>query len=77
MRNFSDELTVIDDLKARHKAILPNTISIVNPDMEELNEKTEQKRAFTHKFHQTPAVFCFRFTVILFTKCMWCQESVR
>merc|ERR1719410_3200709 len=49
-RNINEELTVISDEKTKHMEVLANTISSINADTEEMNEKDEQKRELTHEF---------------------------
>merc|ERR1719350_1913900 len=68
VRNINDELTLISDLKTKHMEELANTISSVNADTEEMNEKDEQKRELTHEFDKTCAVFREKITEILFTR---------
>merc|ERR1712061_194886 len=46
-RNINEELTVISDEKTKHMEVLANTISSINADTEEMNEKDEQKRELT------------------------------
>merc|ERR1719262_66208 len=67
-RNINEELTVISDEKTKHMEVLANTISSINADTEEMNEKDEQKRELTHEFDKTCAVFREKITEILFTR---------
>jgi len=67
-RNINEELTVISDEKTKHMEVLANTISSINADTEEMNEKDEQKRELTHEFDKTCAVFKEKITEILFTR---------
>jgi hypothetical protein len=56
-RNINEELTVIVDEKTKFMEVLANTISSINADTEEMNEKDEQKLELTHEFDKTCAVF--------------------
>ena len=67
-RNVNDDVVAINDEKTKHMEINANRISSINADTEELNEKDEQKRALTHEFDQTCAIFRAKITEILFTK---------
>lgn len=67
-RSINDELAAINEVKTKHMEVLANTISNINADTEEMNEKDEQKRDLTHEFDKTCAVFRAKITEILFTK---------
>jgi len=56
-RNINEELTVISDEKTKHMEVLANTISSINADTEEMNEKDQQKRDLTHVFDKTCKIF--------------------
>merc|ERR1719262_167648 len=67
-RNINEELTVIVDEKTKFMEVLANTISSINADTEEMNEKDEQKLELTHEFDKTCAVFKEKISEILFTR---------
>jgi len=67
-RNINEEITSINDQKTRHMEVLANTISSINADTEEMNEKDQQERDLTHEFDTTCAVFREKITEILYTK---------
>jgi len=67
-RNINEEITVINEQKTKHMEVLANTISAINADTEEMNEKDQQKRDLTHEFDVTCAVFREKITEILFTR---------
>merc|ERR1740123_2134896 len=67
-RNINEELTVIVDEKTKFMEVLANTISSINADTEEMNEKDEQKLELTHEFDKTYAVFKEKISEILFTR---------
>merc|ERR1719471_620488 len=48
--------------------VLANTISAINADTEEMNEKDQQKRDLQHEFDKACAVFREKITEILFTR---------
>ena len=52
-RNINEEITVLNDQKTKHMEVLANTISAVNADTEEMNEKDQQKRDLQHEFDKT------------------------
>merc|ERR1719346_730558 len=56
-RNINEEITVISEQKTEHMEVLASTISAINADTEEMNEKDQQKRDLTHEFDVTCAVF--------------------
>jgi len=41
-RNINEEITVISEQKTQHMEVLANTISAINADTEEMNEKDQQ-----------------------------------
>merc|ERR1711920_405570 len=43
-RNINEEISVISDQKTKHMEVLAETISKINADTEEMNEKNEQER---------------------------------
>ena len=67
-RNINEEITVLNDQKTKHMEVLANTISAVNADTEESNEKDQQKRDLQHEFDKTCPVFREKITEILFTR---------
>jgi len=67
-RNINEELTVISDEKTKHMEVLANTISSINADTEEMNEKDQQKRDLTHEFDKTCKVFREKIEEILYTR---------
>jgi len=67
-RNINEEITVINDQKTKHMEVLANTISAINADTEEMNEKDQQKRDLQHEFDKACAVFREKITEILFTR---------
>jgi len=67
-RNINEELTVISDEKTKHMEVLANTISNINADTEEMNEKDQQKRDLTHEFDKTCKIFREQIEEILFTR---------
>merc|ERR1719189_475637 len=66
--NINEELTVISDEKTKHMEVLANTISSINADTEEMNEKDQQKRDLTHEFDKTCKIFRERIEEILYTR---------
>merc|ERR1719189_2139709 len=67
-RNINEELTVISDEKTKHMEVLANTISNINADTEEMNEKDQQKLDLTHEFDKTCKIFREQIEEILFTR---------
>merc|ERR1740123_2400147 len=67
-RNINEELTVISDEKTKHMEVLANTISSINADTEEMNEKDQQKRDLEHEFDKTCLIFREKITEILYTR---------
>jgi len=67
-RNINEEITTINDEKTKHMEVLANTISAINADTEEMNEKDQQKRDLQHEFDKTCVVFREKITEILFTR---------
>jgi len=67
-RNINEEITVISEQKTQHMEVLANTISAINADTEEMNEKDQQKRDLEHEFDKTCLVFREKITEILFTR---------
>merc|ERR1719464_2185535 len=67
-RNINDELATINDDKTKYTEAQASTISQINADTEEMNEKDDQKRDLTHEFDKTCAAFRAKITEILFTK---------
>jgi uncharacterized protein YegL len=68
MSNLNEQLTVINDARTKHMETLASTISAINADTEEMNEKDEQKRDLTHEYDKTMAEFSAKCTEILFTR---------
>merc|ERR1719367_1805770 len=67
-QNINEQLTVINNEKTKHMEVLANTISNVNADTEEMNEKDEQKRELTHEFLKECAIFRAKITEIMYTR---------
>merc|ERR1719461_875632 len=67
-RNINEEITVISDEKTKHMEVLANTISSINADTEEMNEKDQQKRDLTHEFDKTCKIFREKIEEILYTR---------
>merc|ERR1719346_549655 len=67
-RNINEEITVITEQKTKHQEVLAKTISDINADTEEMNEKDEQKRDLTHEYDLTLKIFSEKITEILYTK---------
>merc|ERR1719346_380675 len=67
-RNINEEITVISDQKTEHMEVLASTISAINADTEEMNEKDQQKRDLEHEFDKTCIIFREKITEILFTR---------
>jgi len=67
-RNINEEITVISEQKTQHMEVLANTISAINADTEEMNEKDQQERDLEHEFDKTCLVFREKITEILFTE---------
>jgi len=67
-RNINEELNVISDEKTKHMEVLANTISNINADTEEMNEKDQQKRDLTHEFDKTCKIFREKIEEILYTR---------
>jgi len=67
-RNINEELTVISDEKTKHMEVLAQTISSINADTEEMNEKDQQKRDLTHEFDKHCKVFREKIEEILYTR---------
>merc|ERR1719410_2765542 len=65
---INEELAVISDEKTKHMEVLANTISSINADTEEMNEKDEQKLDLTHEFDKTCEMFRAKISEILFTR---------
>jgi len=62
------EMEVITGEKTKHMEVLANTISNINADTEESNEKEEQKLGLEHEFAQTCKRFKEKIAEILFTR---------
>jgi len=65
---INEELAVISDEKTKHMEVLANTISSINADTEEMNEKDEQKLDLTREFDKTCETFRAKISEILFTR---------
>jgi len=66
--SINEELSVISDEKTKHMEVLASTISSINADTEEMNEKDEQKLDLTHEFDKTCKRFRAKISEILFTR---------
>ena len=67
-RNINEEITTISDQKTKHMEVLASTISAINADTEEMNEKDQQKRDLEHEFDKTCLIFREKITEILYTR---------
>jgi hypothetical protein len=67
-RNINEEITVISEQKTKHMEVLASTISAINADTEEMNEKDQQKRDLEHEFDKTCLIFREKITEILYTR---------
>jgi hypothetical protein len=68
MGNMNEQLTVINDLRTKHMEALAETISAINADTEEMNEKDEQKRELQAEYDKRMAEFRAACTEILYTR---------
>jgi hypothetical protein len=68
MSNLNDQMSTINDARTKHMETLAETISAINADTEEMNEKDDQKRDLQHEYDQTMAIFSAKCTEILFTR---------
>jgi uncharacterized protein YegL len=68
MGNLNEQLTVINDARTKHMESLADTISAINADTQEMNEKDEQRRDLTHEYDTTMAEFSAKCTEILYTR---------
>jgi len=68
MMNINDELTVVNDKKTRFMELLSSTISSINADTEEMNERDEQKRALTHEFDKASALYRSKISEVLLSR---------
>merc|ERR1719219_411368 len=66
--NINEEINVISDEKTKHMEVLANTISQINADTEEMNEKDQQERDLTHEFDKTCKIFREKIEEILYTR---------
>merc|ERR1740138_928543 len=57
MGNMNEQLTVINDLRTKHMESLAETISAINADTEEMNEKDNQKRDLQAEYDKKMAEF--------------------
>jgi hypothetical protein len=68
MKNLNEQLTVINVARTKHMETLAETISAINADTEEMNEKDDQKRDLAQEYDRTMAEFSAKCTEILFTR---------
>merc|ERR1719456_1040535 len=68
MQNMNEQLTVINDLRTKHMESLAATISAINADTEEMNEKDDQKRDLQAEYDKRMAEFKAACTELLFTR---------
>jgi hypothetical protein len=68
MGNMNEQLTVINDMRTKHMETLAETISAINADTEEMNEKDDQKRDLQQEYDEVMAKFKAACTEILFTR---------
>lgn len=68
MSNLNAQMTAINDEKTKQMETLADSISNINADTQEKNEKDEQRRELTLQFDSRCAVFRSQIAEILFTK---------
>jgi hypothetical protein len=68
MSNMNEQLTVINDMRTKHMETLAETISAINADTEEMNEKDDEKRDLQSEYDKKMAEFRAACTEILFTR---------
>jgi hypothetical protein len=68
MSNLNEQLTRISDERTKHMEKLAQTISSINADTEESNEKDEQRRDLEQEFERTMAKFSEACSEILYTR---------
>merc|ERR1719382_214099 len=68
MGNMNEQLTVINDLRTKHMESLAATISAINVDTEEMNEKDDQKRDLQKEYDAQMAKFHAACVELLFTR---------
>jgi hypothetical protein len=68
MENMNEQLNTINDMRTKHMETLAETISAINADTEEMNEKDDEKRDLQKEYDETMARFRAACTEILFTR---------
>merc|ERR1719210_1637740 len=68
MRGMNEQLTAINNERTKHMETLASTISAINADTEEMNEKDEQKRDLQDEYDKKMAVFRAQCSEILYTR---------
>jgi hypothetical protein len=68
MGNMNEQLSVINDMRTKHMEALAETISAINADTEEMNEKDNQKRDLQQEYDKKMAEFKAACTEILYTR---------
>jgi hypothetical protein len=68
MDNMNEQLATINDMRTKHMESLAETISAINADTEEMNEKDDEKRDLQKEYDETMAKFRAACTEILFTR---------
>jgi ribosomal protein S9 len=68
MNNMNEQLNVINAMRTKHMESLAETISAINADTEEMNEKEEQKRDLEAEYDKHMAQFRAACTEILYTR---------
>merc|ERR1719433_706060 len=67
-RNINEQLTAINNERTKHMETLAATISAINADTEEMNEKDEQKRDLQAEYDKKMAEFHAACVELLFTR---------
>merc|ERR1719382_755244 len=68
MNNLNEQLTVINVARTKHMETLAETISAINADTEEMNEKDDQKRDLQKEYDTEMAKFHAACVELLFTR---------
>jgi hypothetical protein len=68
MGNMNEQLVTINDARTKHMETLAATISEINADTEETNEKDDEKRDLQEEYDRVMATFSAKCTEILFTR---------
>merc|ERR1719210_565652 len=68
MSGMNEQLTAINNERTKHMQALASTISAINADTEEMNEKDEQKRDLQDEYDKEMATFRAQCSEILYTR---------